>query len=143
MSNPTQGNNGKTRGSPRRRGGLGGKGGPRGRGGPRPHSSHNTPPLRKAIIENSPHRPPPPKSCYESKDSWKECIENQLIPKGTPFKTHHTRHIAERQGSERGNDYQGTEIDPPTRAPRSHNVGRGPSHSQSKSLYINRLVRYL
>ena len=136
-----QGGNGKRKGVPRRRVGPRGKGGPRGRDGPRPHSSHKTPPLRKAIIENSPHRTPPPKKCSESRANWEECIENQLIPKETPFKTHHTRHIAERQGSERGNDYQGTEIDPPTRVPRRHNVKRGPSHSQSKSLYISRLVR--
>ena len=129
QSNPPQGNNGKTRGAPRRRGVPRGKGGPRGRGGPRPYSSHKTPPLRKIIIENSPHRPPPPESCYESKARWKECIENQLIPKGTAFKTHHSRHNGERQVAERGNDYEGTEIDPPLR--RQH-VERGPSHSQAK-----------
>ena len=155
QSNPPQGMNGRRRGAhrgkgahrrrvaPRGRGGPGGRGGPKGRAAPRPHSSHKTHPLRKPIIENSPHRPPPPDSCYESRASWEECIENQLIPKRTPFKTHHTRHIAERQGPERDNDYQGTEIDPPNRPPRRHNVKRGPSHSQSKSLYISRLVRYL
>ena len=140
MSDPQQGSNGKRRGVPRSRGVFGPrrKGGPRGRNGPKPHSSHRTPATRKINVQDSPHRPPPPQKCYDSLASWKECIENQQIPEGTKFNTHHTRLNAERQVAEKGSDYQ---IDP-TRAPRRHNVGRDPSHSQTKSLYISRLVKY-
>ena len=114
MSNPPQGINGKSRG------------GHKGRPAPKAlHSPHKTPI----------HRPPPPPKCSESKASWKACIKNGLIPQGTRFKTHHSRHNAEIQVEERGYDSQGIEQEPPTRAPRRH--------SQAKSLYISRAVRYL
>ena len=129
MSDPQQGSNGKRRGVPRSRGVFG----PRGKGGPRgsakPHSSHRTTPTRKIKVQDSPHRPPPPQKCYESRASWQECIDNEQIPEGTKFQTHHSR-------------LSDSQIDRPTRAPRRHNVGRDPSHSQTKSLYISRLVKY-
>ena len=157
MSNPPQGNNGKIRGHPRGRGASRGKGGqrrrispPRGRRGPKaPHSRQKNHPRRKNHAERGPSRaksvqgPPPPEKCYESKASWEECIEKHLIPKGSRL-PHPSRINAERQDEERGsNDYQGPEIDTPTRTPRRHKVERGPLPSQSKSLYISRALRYL
>ena len=142
QSNPPQGINGRRRvahrkrGAPRGRGGPGGRGAPGGRGVPRgrdgprgrvaasaPHSPQKNTATRENHVERNPsplaprssHRPMSRqlKKCYASQVEWDKCIEKGLISKGVRFGTHYSRL----------NDYQA-----------------GPSHSQSKSLYISRLV---
>ena len=160
QSNPPQGGSGQRRGAHSRRRCPGGRGCPNVRAAPKgrpahraPHSVHKAPPQRKPIAESgpsplaprSPHRSPQLKKCYASKVKWEECIEMGMIPKGTIFKTHHEKFNAEGHVEQRGNDYEGTEIDPPIHRapPRRQNVKRGPSYGQSKSLYISRALRYL
>ena len=140
QSNPPQGINGRRRGAhrgkgahrrrvaprgaPRGRDGPGGRGGPKGRAAPRaPHSPQKNTATRENHVERNPsplaprssHRPMPRqfKKCYASQVEWDKCIEEGMISKGVRFGTHYSRL----------NDYQA-----------------GPSHSQSKSLYISRLV---
>ena len=146
QSNPPQGINGRRgahrrRGAPRGRGAPGascgpggrfcrGSGAPGGRGRPKgkaaaraPHAPQKNTATRKNNVKRDPsppaprssHRPMPRhfKKCYASQVEWDKCIEDGMISKGVRFGTHYSRL----------NDYQA-----------------GPSHSQSKSLYISRLV---
>ena len=130
QSNPSQGINGRRRvahrkrGAPRGRDGPGGRGGPKGRTAARaPHSPQKNTATRENHVERNPsplaprssHRPMSRqlKKCYASQVEWDKCIEKGLISKGVRFGTHYSRL----------NDYQA-----------------GPSHSQSKSLYISCLV---